>query len=191
MGIRYSLDKSQCNQLWPGLESRGMKVEVKKRVPDLLKLMPVSVQGRVVATTLNRLLRGQSLRMRLGELQGRTVSVCISDIPWQMDFLIRDRNIRAAAAGIVPDVTISGTLRDYLELLKGDADPDALFFQRRLTMEGDTGAGVHLKNLLDSLEYDWDAHYDAVLTPALADRAKRWRPKIYGWFNKDSSCNYP
>ncbi|MGB7997639.1 MAG: SCP2 sterol-binding domain-containing protein, partial [Photobacterium halotolerans] len=33
-------------------------------------------------------------------------------------------------------------------------DPDTLFFQRRLTMQGDTELGLAVKNLLDSLDLD-------------------------------------
>jgi predicted lipid carrier protein YhbT len=152
--------------------------------PDILEVVPLSIQATALTALLNRMLRGQPLRMRLGELHGRTVSVRISDIPWHMHFQIRDRHIHAAVEGLVPDVTISGDLKDFLELLGGREDPDALFFQRRLNMEGDTDTGVHVKNLLDSLEYDWDAHFDAVLVPALAERAKRWRTRIRERFNR-------
>ena len=143
--------------------------------PDILEVVPLSIQTRALTALLNRMLRGQPLRMRLWELHGRTVSVRISDVPWHMHFQIRDRHIHAAVGGVVPDVTISGDLKGFLELLGGREDPDALFFQRRLNMEGDTDTGVHVKNLLDSLEYDWDAHFDAVLVPALAHRAKQLR----------------
>ena len=46
-------------------------------------------------------------------------------------------------------------------------DPDTLFFNRRLNIEGDTETGLHVKNLLDSLEYDVQSHFDAVLGPRL------------------------
>ena len=167
-------------------------LEIKHLIPGLLHTLPRSIQAGALSIAVNRMLRGQPLRMRLGELHGRTVCVCISDIPWQMDFQIRDRHIRAAVDGIIPDVTISGELQDFMELLGGRADPDALFFQRRLNMEGDTEAGVHIKNLLDSLEYDWDTHFDATLIPALADRAKRYRRgvrELFAKYNRDKSKN--
>jgi predicted lipid carrier protein YhbT len=159
-------------------------LEIKKLIPGLLNTVPMSIQAEALSIVVNRMLRGQPLRTRLGELHGRTVCVCISDIPWQMDFRIRDRHIRAVQEGVIPDVTISGELQDFMELLGGRADPDALFFQRRLNMEGDTEVGVHIKNLLDSLEYDWDTHFDATLIPALADRAKRYRHGIHELFTK-------
>ena len=33
-------------------------------------------------------------------------------------------------------------------------DPDRLFFQRRIIIDGDVELGLHTKNLLDSLEWD-------------------------------------
>lgn len=153
-------------------------IKIQNLAPQLLSVVPMSIQARVLTVAVNQLLRGQQLRMRLGELHDRTVTIHVSDIPWRMHFQIVYRRVRATLEDVIPDVTISGELQDFLELLGGHADPDALFFQRRLNMEGDTEAGVHIKNLLDSLEYDWDAHFDATLVPALADRAKRWRHSI-------------
>lgn len=33
-------------------------------------------------------------------------------------------------------------------------DPDTLFFQRRLRIEGDTELGLYVKNLMDSIDLD-------------------------------------
>lgn len=33
-------------------------------------------------------------------------------------------------------------------------DPDTLFFQRRLQIEGDTELGLYVKNLMDAIELD-------------------------------------
>lgn len=175
-----SLDINQCNTKGSGLESQTIMFKFQELPSDILNTVPMSIQAAALTAGLNHMLRGQPLRMRLGELQGRTVSVCISDIPWQMHFEIRDRHICATGEGVLPDVTISGELQGFVELLGGRSDPDALFFQRRLNMEGDTETGVHVKNLLDSLEYDWDAHFDAVLVPALAYRARKLRRRLAG-----------
>ena len=95
-----------------------------------------------------------------------------------MHFHIRRGRVRAAPELPSTDVTISGNLQGFLQLLAGREDPDTLFFQRKLNMEGDTATGVHIKNMLDALEYDWDAHFDSVLIPPLARRAKTLRRKI-------------
>jgi len=52
------------------------------------------------------------------------------------------------------EATIRGSLSAFKTLADRKQDPDQLFFQRRLVIEGDTELGLALKNLLDSL--DWD-----------------------------------
>lgn len=52
------------------------------------------------------------------------------------------------------DVTIRGDLKSFILLASQREDPDTLFFQRDLVIEGDTDLGLHLKNLLDA--FDWE-----------------------------------
>ena len=50
---------------------------------------------------------------------------------------------------------MSGNIHDFLLMLTRKEDPDTLFFQRRLSIQGDTGLGLSVKNFLDSI--DWDS----------------------------------
>ena len=52
------------------------------------------------------------------------------------------------------DVCISGESPDFILLATRQADPDTLFFQRRIRIEGDTELGLGVKNTMDSM--DWD-----------------------------------
>ena len=52
------------------------------------------------------------------------------------------------------DAWVKGEARDFLKLANREQDPDTLFFQRRLLIEGNTELGLAVKNLLDSI--DWD-----------------------------------
>jgi predicted lipid carrier protein YhbT len=147
-----------------------------------LRLLPSPIQAAVLTVAINHLLAGQTLKARLRELDGKSVSVHVVDIPWRMHFHIRQEQVWAAAHTLLTDVTISGGLDVFLQLLGGREDPDTLFFHRKLSVEGDTQTGVHVKNLLDALEYDWDAHFDSVLWPPLASGAKKLRRKISSAF---------
>lgn len=51
------------------------------------------------------------------------------------------------------EATIRGSLSAFRTLAERRQDPDQLFFQRRLVIEGDTELGLALKNLLDGLEW--------------------------------------
>lgn len=53
----------------------------------------------------------------------------------------------------VIDGPIRGSLAAFRALAERRQDPDQLFFQRRLVIEGDTELGLRLKNLLDSVEW--------------------------------------
>lgn len=70
------------------------------------------------------------------------------------------------------DVCFRGTLSAFLKLLVRQEDPDTLFFNRQLSIEGDTELGLAVKNLLDSIEWPpaaltrWKAHLPASLHPS-------------------------
>lgn len=51
------------------------------------------------------------------------------------------------------EAVIRGSLSAFRTLARRAQDPDQLFFQRKLVIEGDTELGLGLKNLLDSLEW--------------------------------------
>jgi predicted lipid carrier protein YhbT len=87
-------------------------------------------------------------------LEGAKVRIKVTDL--SIDWLIR-----VDAERFTPidrewkdDVSISGESRDFLLLATRQADPDTLFFQRRIRIEGDTELGLGVKNTMDSM--DWD-----------------------------------
>ncbi len=155
-------------------------VAVVLRLP--LRLLPDTLHAQVFARAFNHLMRGQTLTRRLPALDGKVVRIEVSGVPNRIDFVIRGERLQAAQ-GRVPDVTIRGPLADFWKLATRAEDPDTLFFQRRLSIEGDTETGLHVKNLLDALDYDLEAHMRAVLgerfskpAVALLNSLSRLRP---------------
>lgn len=130
-----------------------------------LRLLPDALHSRCAATLANHLLRGQPVRTRLAELEGRSLCLALADVPARLH--LRVRHGRLVPADTAADVTIRGSLHDFAALALRLEDPDTLFFQRRLCLEGDTETGLHLKNLLDGMHYDWEAHVRAVLPAPL------------------------
>lgn len=135
-----------------------------------LRFIPDPVHGMLLARAFNHLLRGQGMVQRLRELEGKTLCLAITDIDCRCRFLIQDGRLRSVDA-MQADVTIRGQLRDFILLATRREDPDTLFFSRRLCLEGDTATGLHFKNLLDALEFDWSAHVNDVMGPRLGKRA--------------------
>jgi predicted lipid carrier protein YhbT len=132
-----------------------------------LRAIPDRVHAEVLARAFNHLLRGQNIVARLPELDGKSVRIEITDAACRIDLAIRGMRL-APAHGRTPDVTIRGKLEDFWRLATRAEDPDTLFFHRRLSIEGDTETGLHVKNLLDALDYDLEAHVHAVLGGHLA-----------------------
>ena len=98
----------------------------------------------------------------LAEIEGRTFRVSVLDTGGVADFMVANGNFRPLlqATG-TPDLHFSANLSAFLQLLSRQEDPDTLFFNRQLTVEGDTELGLTVKNMLDAV--DW-----SVLTANLA-----------------------
>lgn len=135
-----------------------------------LRLLPDAVHAELFARAFNHLLRGQPLASRLPEINGKSVCIVIRDAGVELHFRIERGRLRPAAPGRA-DVRIRGDAQDYWLLATRREDPDTLFFNRRLCLEGDTETGVHVKNLLDALDYDWEAHFRDVLGARLGAAA--------------------
>jgi len=77
----------------------------------------------------------------------------VKDVGLSMYLSVHERGLRPEKAGPV-DVTFTASAEDFARLSLRLEDPDTLFFNRRLLIEGDTDLGLTLKNLLDAV--DWD-----------------------------------
>lgn len=137
----------------------------------LLQLAPERVLAPLLAGLFTHLLRGQPLTARLALLAGKRVSLLMTDLPCELRFRITPVGLAngwEARANPPWDVRIRGTFDDFWRMATRVEDPDTLFFNRRLAIEGDTETGLAIKNLLDALEYDWPAHLRAVFGPLAA-----------------------
>jgi predicted lipid carrier protein YhbT len=127
---------------------------VKKLVGIPGRFVPYSVQKPVLSMALNEAFREPLRHGELGFLEGAKIRIKVKDLC--VDWLIR-----VGADQLIPvdrkledDVCISGESLDFVLLATRQADPDTLFFQRRIRIEGDTELGLGVKNTMDSM--DWD-----------------------------------
>lgn len=129
-----------------------------------------TVPSRLFAPLFNHWAKGQSLGESLGTLEGKRVRIQLTDAPLRLHLAIASGRLVAAPAQAPPHVTLRGQLRDFWCLATRAEDPDTLFFERRLAVEGETETGLAIKNALDALDWDWTRHLRAVL-PALPAEA--------------------
>jgi predicted lipid carrier protein YhbT len=139
-------------------------------------LLPDALHGRAVVAALNRVF---AVALREGELdfmQGRSLRIAIQDM--QLGFcLTLSQDRLAALQTTVPDLSISGNLHAFMLMAARRADPDTLFFQRQLRMEGDTELGLAVKNFLAA--QDMEEHW---LTRQMETLLQRALPLYERWF---------
>ena len=118
------------------------------------RLIPYPVQKQVLSVVLNQAFREPLHHGELDFLEGAKVRIKVTDLC--IDWLIKVGGDRftPVARELDDDVCISGESPDFILLATRRADPDTLFFQRRIRIEGDTELGLGVKNTMDSM--DWD-----------------------------------
>jgi O2-independent ubiquinone biosynthesis accessory factor UbiT len=150
-----------------------------KPISLLLRAAPDSVHNELLSRLFNHLLKGQEISEQLDDLEGKTLAIRISDSKSERAFQVRDRKLHRSNSNDW-NVRISGKLEHFWLLASRAEDPDTLFFNRTLALEGETEAGLYLKNMLDGMEFDSRAHFDAVfgariggILEKVANRASR------------------
>lgn len=95
------------------------------------------------------------LSQRLAALDGIRVLIDPTDLPIGFDLHVTEGKATLRVASERPGdgavaATVRGKLADLAALLEGRLDGDALFFSRRLAVEGNTEAVVALRNVMES-----------------------------------------
>lgn len=85
------------------------------------------------------------------QVAGRRFCVHVRDLGLKLHFSVHANGFRAQRVGPA-DVTFTATAADFARLGLRMEDPDTLFFNRRLLIEGDTDLGLMVKNMLDCVE---------------------------------------
>lgn len=123
-----------------------------KPLGSLLARLPVYPGSLLFVTGLNfalakqfpsdvaQMLVGKKLRLRVTDAQ------LAFDFEWKNGRFVACQNLGSA------DLTISASAHDFVLLARRQEDPDTLFFNRRLAMEGDTELGLLVKNTIDAIE---------------------------------------
>lgn len=94
---------------------------------------------------------------RLTDIHGATFLIKVNDFPLNLLFTLHEQrilvdcNIRHQPK---TDVQVRGDLKSLIEVFEGNEDADALFFSRRLSIEGNVETLVTLRNAIDSEDID-------------------------------------
>lgn len=118
----------------------------------LLGHLPTFPGSLLFVTALNLALAKQLAPDVTQMLTGKKLRLCVTDAHWAFDFEWRKHRFVACQNNGKADLTISASAHDFVQLARRQEDPDTLFFNRRLAMEGDTELGLLVKNTIDAIE---------------------------------------
>lgn len=117
-------------------------------------LIPTVAHSRVLVTLLNRIFAPELADGELDFLEGRVMRVNVVDARLSYLITLVAGRLEAAPKQSPHDLSIEGSIYDFLLLATRREDADTLFFNRRLRLGGDTELGLYVKNFLDALELD-------------------------------------
>lgn len=127
------------------------------RVAGLVRRLPSAPPSQAAAIAINRWAWPRfPAELREG-LCGRIVALEVTDLGLRVRLRADASGLHVAGDRPEADLRIAAQGHGWWRLLRGLDDPDRLFFDRVLVMEGDTELGLLLKNSLDALGPLWPA----------------------------------
>ncbi|MXR37706.1 ubiquinone anaerobic biosynthesis accessory factor UbiT [Craterilacuibacter sinensis] len=132
------------------------------RVPDITlppiiasiaSKLPATPPTLALVTALNQLVKRGVLPAEMELLAGKRFEVDVLDAGIKLRFAADEARFSVDQSTQAPDLRFAANLADLARMMLREEDPDTLFFNRKLVIEGDTELGLIVKNLLDSV--DW------------------------------------
>ncbi len=133
-----------------------------------VKLAPFALKRQVLEQVLSWQFRQALAEGELEFLEGRWLSIHVRDIGLLWYTSVVDGRLVVSQQADA-DVSFSADASDLLMIAARKQDPDTLFFQRRLVIEGDTELGLYVKNLMDAIEHEQMPKALRVMLLQLAD----------------------
>jgi len=129
-------------------------------MPNILRptfaLIPMKLQKKLILPALHSVFNEAISDGDFDFLQDKWLKISITDLHlnWLISFADNQLIMADNTQKIQEDVSFSATGDDLLLIAGRKQDPDTLFFQRRLKIEGDTELGLEVKNLIDAIELE-------------------------------------
>jgi predicted lipid carrier protein YhbT len=122
------------------------------RVPA--KLTPFAIQKKIMLEGLAMVFKEALEDGDFEFLEDRWLKVEVRDLGLRWFISYQNEQLVVSEHVEHEDVSFSGDCNDLVLIAARKEDPDTLFFQRRLRIEGDTELGLEVKNLMDSIDLD-------------------------------------
>ncbi len=119
-----------------------------------LRVVPVPIQNVVVERAINHIFRDQLSDGDLDFLEGHFLHIEVTDLGYHWIISKLKDRLALFPIGVESSVSIRGSSREFVLLASRREDPDSLFFQRKLIIDGDTEMGLMIKNSMDCVDLE-------------------------------------
>ena len=123
-------------------------------VKPVAAILPFKLQETVLLPALRSVFKEALKDGDFDFLTGKWLAINITDLG--LNWLLSANDGQLIMQPVIDneeaDVSFSATGDDLLLIAGRKEDPDTLFFQRRLKIEGDTELGLEVKNLIDAID---------------------------------------
>lgn len=123
--------------------------ELPRITAQIMKALPHPIEKKALEHLINKALRESLDAGEFHFLKEQTVQLHVADVGWSITLTGTENGRISVIQTFNADTRISGTAQDLIYLAAGYIDPDTLFFQRRLCIEGNVALGLEVKNTLD------------------------------------------
>jgi len=113
--------------------------------------LPQYPPAALLSLGLNLFAKGVFPSDDAARLENKVIALRVRDAGLRVILRITRTGYEACATSTQADATVTADARDFLLLAVGNVDPDTLFFDRRLSIEGDTEVGLLVKSALDRI----------------------------------------
>ncbi|MEW6991720.1 SCP2 domain-containing protein [Colwelliaceae bacterium 6441] len=130
-------------------------------LPKILKpaltLVPDKLQQALLLKALDSVFKEALEDGDFEFLADKWLKISITDLglSWLLSYKSNQLIMSSPNSGLTEDVLFSATGDDLILIAGRKEDPDTLFFQRRLKIEGDTELGLEVKNLIDAIDLEY------------------------------------
>ncbi len=120
---------------------------------SVVSKLPSKPPRFILVSTLNTMLRRGLLPADMSLFAERKFEIDVLDAGIKVRFSATQEKFTDTPFDGPPDLRLAANSVDFMRMVLREEDPDTLFFNRKLQIEGDTELGLMTKNLLDSV--DW------------------------------------
>lgn len=125
--------------------------QIKRLSGFAVRRTPFALQKQLFERVVRQIFKEPLQLGELDFLEGHTIKISVLDMRAAWVTGLRDGVLMLYPPDTQADAEISGNIDEFVLLATGQEDPDTLFFQRRLNIEGSTSVSLAVKNVMDSI----------------------------------------